>query len=144
MSVMLLIRFHVSSTSWEFSKRFWLTLIRSFNVLICRKTCSNAKPYIAYNIPFIMLFVMVWRIILLELGRQSKLLAERYQYIDLERFDYLKSPLGSTNYSLAVWAVRQGWRTWSFRATSYDYKLPGMLEDTIHLVQSKSHCKLRK
>ena len=91
-----------------------------------------------------MLFVMVWRIILLELGRRSKRLAERYQYIDPQIFDYLKSPLGSTDYSLAVWAVRKSWTTWSFRATIYDYKLPGMLQDTIHLVQSKSHCKLRK
>ena len=63
--------------NWEFSKTFWLTLIPSFNVLICQKTCSNSKPYIAYKIPFIILFVMVWRIILMELGGRSKMLAER-------------------------------------------------------------------
>ena len=36
-SGMLLIRFYIYSTSWEFSKTFWVTLIPSFNVLICQK-----------------------------------------------------------------------------------------------------------
>ena len=117
MSVMLLIRFYIYLTSWEFSKTFWWTLIPSFNVLIYQKRCSNSKPYIPYKIPFIILFVMVWQIILMESGGRSKMLAERYQYIDPQISDCLKSPLGSTDYNLAVSAVRKIWTTWSLRTT---------------------------
>lgn len=35
------------------------------------------------------------------------MLAERYQYIDPQISDCLKSPLGSTDYNLAVSAVRK-------------------------------------
>ena len=43
----------------------------------------------------------------MEVGGRSKMLAERYQYIDLQIFDCLKSPLGSTDYKLAVSAVKK-------------------------------------
>ena len=43
----------------------------------------------------------------MEVGGRSKMLAERYQYIDLQIFDCLKSPLGSTDYNLAVSAVKK-------------------------------------
>ena len=62
------------------------------------------------------------------------MLAERYQYIDPQISDCLKSPLGSTDYNLAVSAVRKFERP----------EVCEQLEDTIHLAQSKSHCKLRK